>query len=371
MTGAARRGSGSVDECETVRFDLRPHHAIRGLTGLWIVLALLTWPDIDCWCIAALCAGAGWYTRMRRICWPADIQEFLARRGWALPRAVPTVVDATPPIPFRPMTIAELYSGAVKIVLRNWPTLIGVPAVIHTGFAVGLVAILFSAGKVMGSPQLVDLILGRDGELRLGAVALTLGVFLGYCAVLFPGDGLLISLGAQAAEKALRGEEIRFNEVFSRATERKLAVSRLIIAYYLIGAGTLLIQVVAVFTDFYAALLPIVLVCAVVSVVVGILLSMAPVILVLEHRNVPESFRRSIELCKPAVSRVLAINLVWIVGLAPLVVLCKISWVVAVLASPVVCGVVRCAQMLAYADLRMRQDNYALELHTDWTRNRG
>ncbi|WP_420109888.1 hypothetical protein, partial [Mycolicibacter arupensis] len=51
--------------------------------------------------------------------------------------------------------------------------------------------------------------------------------------------------------------------------------------------------------------------------------------------------------------------------------LCEVTWAVAVIASPVVCGVVRCAQMLAYADLRMRQDGYAYELSADWARNMG
>lgn len=364
-------GDGSGNEPEQVRFDLRPHHAMHGLAGLWIVLAILNWPGTACWLIAAFYVWAGWFTRTRRACWPADVEEFLARWGWALPRDLPYVVDRNPPIPFRPMTIAELYRGAVKIVLRNWPTLVGVPAVMHTGFMLALAAILYAVGKIMGSPQTVDLLLAGDGDLRPGAVALILAVVMAFGAVLFPGDGLLISVGAQAADKAVRGERIRFNEVFWGATERKHAVGRLIIAYCLIGAGALLVQFIAVFTGFYVALLPLVVVCAIASVVIGVLLSLAPVILVLEQRAVIDSFRRSIELCKHAVGRILAINLVWITGLVPVVLLCKVTWAVAVIASPVVCGVVRCAQMLAYADLRMRQDGYAYELRTDWARNMG
>lgn len=364
-------GGGSANEPGWVRFDLRPHHAMHALAGLWIVLAILTWPGVPCWGVAACYGWAGWYTRTRRACWPADVEEFLARRGWALPRNRPGVIDRHPPIPFRPMTIAELYRGAVKIVLRNWPTLVGVPAVIHTGFVVALAAILYAVGKVMGSPQIVDLLLAGDGYLRPGAIALILVVLTAFGAVLFPGDGLLISVGAHAADKAVRGERIRFDEVFWGATERKYAVGRLIIAYCLIGAAGLLVQVSAVFTGFYTALLPIVVVCAIAWAIISILLSLAPVILVLEQRAVIDSFRRSIELGKHAVGRILAINLVWITGLIPVVMLCKVSWAVAVIASPVVCGVVRCAQMLAYADLRMRQDGYAQELRTDWVRNMG
>lgn len=365
------RGDGSVNERDGVRFDLRPYHAMAGLACLWTVPAVLTWPGIDFWVIAALYVLAAWYTRARRICWPADVEEVLARHGWALPRLVPGAVGGNPPIPFRPMTIPELYSGAVKIVLRNWPTLVGVPAVIHFGFTVALAAIVYAVGCVMGSPQIVDLLLDGNGHLRLAAVALIVAIFLAYGAVLFPGDGLLIGLGARAADKAVRGERIRFDEVFWQAAERKQAVGRLLVAYYLIVAGTLLIQIIAVLTSFYTALLPVVVVCGFGSVLVGILLSMAPVVLVLEQRGVADSFRRSIELCRPAVCRVLAINLVWIAALVPVVMLCRVTWAVAVIASPIVCGVVRCVQMLAYADLRMRQDDYGRQLRTDWVRNMG
>ncbi|MEB3020547.1 hypothetical protein [[Mycobacterium] crassicus] len=360
-----------MSDVEAVRFDLRPYHAMRALAGLWVALALIDWPGVGCWLTAALYVCAAYYTRTHRTGWPADVEDFLAKRGWALPRNIPETVDRHPPIPFRPMTVPELYRGAGKIVLRNWPTLVGVPAVIHTGFVLALAAIAYVVGQIMGSRQTASMLLGADGDLRPGAAVLMLMIFMVLCAVVLPGDGLLISLGAQAADKAVRGERIRFDEMFHRAKQSKLAVCRLIIAYYLIGAALLLIQITAVFSGFYIALMPVVVVCGVASLVIGIMLSIAPVVLVLEQRGIADSFRRSIELCKSAVGRILVVNLVWIAGVAPVVMLSKVTWAVVVIASPVVCGVVRCVQMLAYADLRMRQGDYGQELRTDWARNTG
>jgi len=360
-----------VDECGTVRFDLQPYHAMRVVAALWTALALLTWPSISCLLAAALYAVGQWYARTRRISWPADVEDYLAKRGWTRPRRMSGELDRYPPIPFRPLTIPEMYSGAVRIVLRTWPTLLGVPAVIHTGFALGLATIAYLVRQFVGSPQTSAFLLGGDGALRPGTAVLALVVFLSCCAVLFPGDGLLISLGAQAADKAVRGEPIRFNEVFWQATENKLAVCRTIIAYYLIVAATLLIQVAAVFSGFYRALIPLLVVCGIVSAVIAVLLSMAPVVLVLEQLGIADAFRRSIELCRPALGRILLINVVWVAAVTPVLLLATVDWPVLIIVSPVVCGVVRCVHMLAYADLRMRHDDYGQQLRIDWARNMG
>lgn len=362
---------GAAKPHPALRFDLRPYHMMRAQAGLWVVLAVLACPSVSCWLAAALYGCAEWYTRTRRIGWPADVEDYLAKRGWTLRRGIPAAVDRYPPIPFRPMTITELYRGAVRIVLRNWPTLIAVPAIVHSGFAVVLGGIVHLVGKIMGSPETADIFLSGDDELGLGVAMLMLAMFMTLCAVVFPGDGLLISLGADAADRAVRGQQIRFDEMFHRAMQSRIAVCRVIVAYYLIGAATLLIQVVAFFSGFYAALIPIVVVCGIASVLIAILLSMAPVVLVLEKRGIVDSFRRSIELCNPAVGRVLAINLVWVAAVIPLVMLSKVTWAVLIIASPIVCGVVRCAQMLTYADLRMRQGDYGQELRTEWARNMG
>jgi len=362
-----------MSEPRTVWFDFRPHHAMCALAVLWVVLALVTWPGIGCWLAAAAYFGAAGYTRLRRTNWPADVQAACANRGWALPRDVPAPVDREPPIPFRPMTIAELYAGVVKIVVRNWPTLIGVPAVILTGPVVALVAANQIVEMVMGSPQLADMVVGGGGHLRPGAVALIVAVAVAFCVVMLLGDGLMISIGTQAADRAVRGEPIRFDEMFHRAKQRKYAACRLIGAYYLILAVMLLVQVVAVSSVFYTALVPTLVLGGLVSVVVAILLCLSPVVLVLEKRGIADSFRRSIEICRPALGRVVAINLVWIVAVMPVVVLCMwfptVTPVVALMVAPVVFGLVRCLQMLVYADLRMRQDNYGQELRTAWARN--
>lgn len=364
-----------MSEAEAVRFDFRPHHAMGALALLWVALALLTWPGIGCWFAATAYLCASGYTRHRRTNWPADIQAVCVNRGWALPRDVPAPVDRRPPVPFRPMTIAELYAGVGGIVWRNWPTLIGVPAVVLTGLVVALVAATQTVEKVMGSPQLADMLIGGGGNLRPGAIALIVVVASAFLAVMLPGDGLLISIGTEAADRAVHGQSIRFDEMFDHAKRRKYAVCRVTGVYYLILTLMLVVQVAAASSVFYAALVPTLVIGGVVSVVVAILLCLSPVVSVLERRGVADSFRRSIEICRPAAGRVVAINLVWIVAVTPVVVLAvwfpTVVPVVALVVAPVVFGVVRCVQTLVYADLRMRQDNYGQELRTAWARNTG
>lgn len=357
----------------TPRFYFQPHHALCAVAGVWAVLALFTWPGTGCWVVAGAYAGGAWYTRARRTHWPADVEEYLIEQGWAPQRHVRLPVSPKPPVPFRPMTVAELFLGAFTIMLRNWPTMVGVPSIILTGIAVLLAAGMYLVVQMMGSPQIADLILGDD-VLRFGAgpMMLVLALMLMFCAVVLPGDGLLISLGVHATDKALRGERIRFDEVVRRARRRKLAVCRLAGAYYLTGVVLLLIQLGAYLSGFLDALLPTMLLGGLVSLVMALLLSMSPVVLIVEDRGVVDSFRRSIQLCKPALGRIFVINVVmWVGCVGPVVLLSMVTWVVAVLACPVVFGLLRCLPMLIYADLRMREGDYGQQLQAEWARNRG
>lgn len=67
-----------------VIFDFKPYHALRILIALWVVLALLFLPGIEFWTSAMACGYAEWYTRTRKIGWPAGVEELLDGRRLAM-----------------------------------------------------------------------------------------------------------------------------------------------------------------------------------------------------------------------------------------------------------------------------------------------
>ncbi|ORV67774.1 hypothetical protein AWC09_16545 [Mycolicibacter hiberniae] len=353
-----------------VRFDFQPYHVLRVLAGAWAVAGLVTWPGIGCWVSAAVSAWADWYTRKNRIGWPIDVEDFLVERGWALRRPRHRAADNRPLIPFRPMTVPELYAAAVKILLRNWPTLVGVPAVICTGFGAVFVMIMHSLEAP--TPAHVAQLLFSGHDTMLSVSSMTLAVLVVLYALVLPADALLILLGVQATDKVIGGKRVRFEEMLCSATERVCTVCRLTFAYYMIGVVALLLHVVARYSGFYAATIPLLVVASVAAFVLARLLSMSPIVLIRENRGVAESFRRSIELCKPAAGRIIGIYVLWMAGMVAVALLSSaLTWVTVVITYPVLIGLVRCLQMLVYTDLRIRQENYAPELFAEWMRNMG
>ncbi|BBZ25545.1 hypothetical protein [Mycolicibacter hiberniae] len=363
-------GPGPLSPAPLVRFDFQPYHVLRVLAGAWAVAGLVTWPGIGCWVSAAVSAWADWYTRKNRIGWPIDVEDFLVERGWALRRPRHRAADNRPLIPFRPMTVPELYAAAVKILLRNWPTLVGVPAVICTGFGAVFVMIMHSLEAP--TPAHVAQLLFSGHDTMLSVSSMTLAVLVVLYALVLPADALLILLGVQATDKVIGGKRVRFEEMLCSATERVCTVCRLTFAYYMIGVVALLLHVVARYSGFYAATIPLLVVASVAAFVLARLLSMSPIVLIRENRGVAESFRRSIELCKPAAGRIIGIYVLWMAGMVAVALLSSaLTWVTVVITYPVLIGLVRCLQMLVYTDLRIRQENYAPELFAEWMRNMG
>lgn len=121
----------------------------------------------------------------------------------------------------------------------------------------------------------------------------------------------------QATDKVIGGKRVRFEEMLCSATERVCTVCRLTFAYYMIGVVALLLHVVARYSGFYAATIPLLVVASVAAFVLARLLSMSPIVLIRENRGVAESFRRSIELCKPAAGRIIGIYVLWMAAWWP------------------------------------------------------
>ncbi|MGH3676971.1 MAG: hypothetical protein ACRDU5_14780 [Mycobacterium sp.] len=364
-------------------FDFKPHYALWILTGLWVVLALLFLPGISFWLTAVGCAAAAWYTRTNHIGWPADIQEFLVRRRLAAPtqhaRAA-EVGDAEPVVPLRAMSIPELFGGAVKVVLKNWPTLLGIPLVILVGFVLAFGAILFVMYQILfhaSSAMSGGVFMATTTGGTATMIAMLLVFIAMSCVIALPADALLIVLTVIATDKAVRGEPVRFGEVLRLAKKRIFAVCRLTLTFYAIfcvpqflltGLTSLLAG--ATSPAFYLVTLA----TFVFFFVLGILWSMSPIVLVIEERGVVDSLKRSMQLCKPLWGRLLAIHLFWAVCAVPLLVIGLVIMFNPVLYAIAIAFLIayfRTLQMLIYTDLRMRQENYDRELLADWTRNMG
>ena len=61
------------------------------------------------------------------------------------------------------------------------------------------------------------------------------------------------------------------------------------------------------------------LVCALATFVLSILLSLSPIVLMVEGRGVADSLRRSVSLSKPAYGRIIGIHMLWCVCIIPVV----------------------------------------------------
>ncbi|RDH76843.1 hypothetical protein DVS77_18540 [Mycolicibacterium moriokaense] len=368
-----------------MRFDLKPYHVLRAVAAVCVVVALFTLPGISWFLLAALCLVGEWYTRVNHIGWPADVEEPLARRGLSAQRSQSSsaapAADTESPIPFRAMTITELYSSAFKVVLRNWPALLGIPVVILGGFVLVFTAVLtigmkiaFNASTSVNGGLYESTAVSSDPMGTLTAMMLVF--ILLSCAVAFPADALLIALSVIATDKAVRGLPVRVGEVFRLARSRIFAVCRLTLAFYLLfcipemlitGFGSMVFGIGGGF-------LLAVLLCTAFSFVVGILLSLAPIVLVVEGRGVMDTFRRTIEMSKPAWGRLIGIHVLWLLCSAPLMVLSFLIGFNPLLFGLILAGMIalfRTLQVLIYTDLRMRQENYDQELLADWTKNVG
>ena len=174
-------------------------------------------------------------------------------------------------------------------------------------------------------------------------------------------------------------------KLWEEARGRMFAVCRLTLAFYMIFfilPNLLLFGVLvgAIGVSPLAAM-PLMFGVFVISFVLAIALSLSPTVLVVEHRGVVDSMKRSVQLAKPAWARLLGIHLLWVVGMSPLIVVpgSLVSLVLGSLglmlffaiAFGALLGYFRTLQILIYTDLRIRQENYDRELLADWSRNTG
>ncbi|SBS75494.1 conserved membrane hypothetical protein [uncultured Mycobacterium sp.] len=378
----------------------QPHHAFWVAAALALVAVFglgLGWL-----LVATGFAAAGWYTKSKGISWPPDIEDALVARGLTQPtqhqqpNGQPSAAGPPEPlqfIPFRQMTVPELFSSAFKIVWRNWPTLVGGPIAILIAFVATITVVFLIGSQMMASAAtsvFSDAMASPAGGLGglLTGVAAIMFVFMGLTyALALPADALLIALSVRATDKAVRGERVRFGDLFGLARGHMFAVCRLTLFYYtVLGILPDLVVTAALYALFFNAgafsigafylLLFAIFAC---SFVLNLVFSLSPIVLVLEKRGVMDSLKRSTQLAKPVIGRLLLIHALWAVCVIP--VLMVPSVVVGLvtgfigqilfmfLAFGALIAFFRTLQVLIYTDLRIRQESYDRELLADWTRN--
>jgi hypothetical protein len=370
-----------------VLFDVLPYHVFRVLAALAVVLMLITFPGID-FLLLAIAFGVGeWYTRTRRMMWPSDVEQLLSRVRLAVPKSRTAAQFATPPtpvVPLRPLTTSDIFSGAFKVVFKNWPSLVGIPMAIIVAFGLVLTLIMWIVMEVffratMSMSGTMFMAQASAGTTIAALIAMVVVMYAIICAIALPADALLLASTVIATDKAVRGEAVRLTDIFAAAKGRMFAVLRMTLAFYgifVLPEFLIFLLVGATIGFFIPGLAVVWLLIFSASFVLGILLSLSPVVLIVEKRGVADSLKRSMQLTKPAAGRLIGIHLLWAVCITLLFIALSLSMFAGVLglaliavAFPSLIAYFRALQMLIYTDLRIRREGYDRELIADWTRN--
>ena len=384
----------------TVRFALQPWHALWAAAALCALAAGISSSTWGWVLIALLCAGGGWYARSHDATWPPDVHQALARRGLASPdttttgsacppppsHAGPSVSSTSdpvdgllPPIPFRAMTISELFTGAARILLSNWPTLLGIPIGILLAFVVFLYVsmtaiahFILDTSSSMNGGTLFDLT--NASSLMSSLVILFVVFTVIIVAIALPVDALLLALSVIATNRAVRGQPVQFADVWAQARKRMFAVCRMTLTFYALSTVPDVVVIVLLSLGAGMASLGFGFAASVAVFGVSILVSLSPIVLAVEGRGVADSLRRSMSMSKPVWGRLIGIHLLWSLCSIPVALVWLVSGlnllVYAVTVGALLAGF-RVLQVLVYTDLRMRQEHYEHHLIAEWTANTG
>jgi hypothetical protein len=387
----------------SVLFALQPWHALSAVSGICLVAAVFSSSTFGWILLALLCAGGGWYARSRNAGWPSDVHGLLVRRRLAAPapststqaspppqRATafspqpvyptpPVGAAAVPPIPFRAMTIPELFTGAAKIIGRNWPTLVGIPVGILLAFVIFLYVsveavahFVIDASSSLNGGTLFNL---TDPSSFMSSLVILFIVFtVVTMAIALPADALLLAVSVIATDKAVRGQPVQLTDVWTQARCRMFAVGRMTLTFYAISAlpDVVLIGLLSLGAGMASIFFSLAASFAV--FVASIVFSLSPIVLVVEGRGVAESLRRSLSLSKPAWGRIIGIHMLWSVCIIPVVMVTLVfgfNLLVYAVAAGSLLACFRVLQVLIYTDLRIRQEHYEHQLIDEWTRNTG
>ncbi|KAB7758434.1 hypothetical protein [Mycolicibacterium mucogenicum] len=363
---------------------LKPWHFLWIAAGVFLLVALFVSSGVGWVLLAAACGLGGAYLRQRQAAAAAPVRQAQAPYP-------------APMIPLRAMTIPEIFTGTAKIMVRYWPALLGIPVAILVGFALFVYAsaatistVVVKATTTVGAGGLANL-----DSLMTGMLVLWVVYFAVIAAIALPADALLISLTVIATDRAVRGLPIQSRDVLRQARQRMFAVCRLTLAFYVIlflpqfvfyliltsspkvmlamaGPAGLVLAFLVMFPLYFG---------------LGLLLSLAPIAVVVEGRGIGAALQRSVQLLKPAFGRILGIHVLWSICMVLVLwgyfallgeqiltnlfdspVLAAADLLVFAAVVGVMIGFFRVLQALIYTDVRIRQEGYDRELIADWNR---
>jgi hypothetical protein len=216
-------------------------------------------------------------------------------------------------IPLRPLSLSDIFNGAVAYIRANPKATLGLTTVVVV--IAQLLALILSVGPLAFTGELQPSLSGEE---------LSPGVMLGSSASSIAGAGatwlssiLLSGMLTVVVGRAVFGTSITISEAWQRLRPRLLAligftVLEVVGAVVLVAVVVLIISGVAVAAGGVAAAVagvPLVLALIVGLVYLGVMLSFAPSVIVLERLQIIPAISRSFKLVRNDFWRVLGIRL--------------------------------------------------------------
>ena len=235
--------------------------------------------------------------------------------GYGPPGYGPPVAPALKPgvIPLRPLSLSDIFNGAVAYIRANPKATLGLTTVVVV--VAQLLALILSVGPLAFTGELQPSLSGEE---------VSPGVVLGSSASSLAGAGatwlssiLLSGMLTVVVGRAVFGTSITISEAWQRLRPRLLAligftVLEVVGAVVLVAVVVLIISGVAVAAGGVAAAIagvPLVLALIVGLVYLGMMLSFAPSVIVLERLQIVPAISRSFKLVRNDFWRVLGIRL--------------------------------------------------------------
>lgn len=231
--------------------------------------------------------------------------------GYAAPPPVPPALKPGV-IPLRPLTLSDIFNGAVAYIRANPKATLGLTAIVV--ITAQVIALILQIGPLAAAGGL-GLLSGEEASpvalLGLSASGIAGALATGLSGILLSGM-LTVVVG-----RAIFGTDITVGEAWAKVRGRLLALLgftalEALGAIALIAVVVLIIVGVAVAANGAAAFLigaPLVLVLAAALIYVGTMLSFAPPLIVLERLGVVQAITRSFTLVRNGFWRVLGIRL--------------------------------------------------------------
>ena len=235
--------------------------------------------------------------------------------GYGPPGYGPPVAPALKPgvIPLRPLSLSDIFNGAVAYIRANPKATLGLTTVVVV--VAQLLALILSVGPLAFTGKLQPSLSGEE---------VSPGVMLGSSASSIAGAGatwlssiLLSGMLTVVVGRAVFGTSITISEAWQRLRPRLWAligftVLEVVGAVVLVAVVVLIISGVAVAAGGVAAAVagvPLVLALIVGQVYLGVMLSFAPSVIVLERLQIVPAISRSFKLVRNDFWRVLGIRL--------------------------------------------------------------